>query len=93
MERSNLEVEVEPEFDVDVRETLEKELIRRGIDASISTYQQPMIVATTRRRVAPNTYQTFKIRMKANKITTQEQLCKEVEEKVDNFFDMSGIKE
>lgn len=83
-----LTVEPVDEYDVDVRATLEQKFEEVGIDASISTYKQPMIVATTRRKVGEDTWQSFKIEMKADALCTQEELDEIVEKKVDKLLEM-----
>ena len=93
MTEDKFTVEVQSEFDVDVRETLEGELERRGIDADIATYEQPMLVATTRQEVEEGVYQSFKIEMPADVVCRQEELDEIIENKVDEFFDMAGVDE
>jgi len=85
---SELTVEPVDEYDVDVRATLEQKLEEVGIDASFSTYEQPMLVATTRRKVGEDTWQSFKIEMKADLVCTQEELDEIIESKVDDLLEM-----
>jgi len=87
-ENSDLIVKPVEEYDVDVRETLEQELEYRGIDANISRYEQPMLVARTRRKVGEGEYQSFKIEMKDGLLCTQEELDKMIEEKINELFEM-----
>lgn len=83
------EITVKPvdEYDVDVRETLERKLEDRGIDAKISTYDQPMLVATTRRKVGEDLWQSFKIEIEADALCTQEELEAAIERKIDDLVD------
>lgn len=92
-DKDDLTVEIQPEFNVDVRETLEAELESRGIDANIKEYTQPMLVATTRMEVGAGQYQSFKISMPADLVSTQEEVEETVEEKVDELFEMAGVDE
>lgn len=91
MDDEDLTVEIQPDFNVDVRETLEAELESRGIDASIREYEQPMLVATTRMEVGPGQHQSFKISMPADLVARQEELDEIVEEKVDELFERAGV--
>jgi outer membrane protein assembly factor BamA len=93
MDDEDLTVEIQPDFNVDVRETLEQELEKRGLDATISEYEQPMLVATTRMEVEPGTYQSFKIEMREDLVCKQEELDDIIEEKVGELFEMAGVEE
>lgn len=82
-----LEVVPEPEYDVDVRETIEELAEERGLDLSFREYEQPMLSAYTRRpSVSPNgASNKFVFDMPADMLVTQEELEERVEEHLDDM--------
>lgn len=92
MESNDITVEPVDECDVDVRETVKERLDARGIDANISFYEQPMLRASTLRKVGEKTTQSYTFSIPANLICTQEELEDKVDERIDEWFESVGIE-